>query len=228
MNITELPRVVDLILSTDIERLSKALEERFADADLNTPPKGWAARLVGEISEIEPVESAEYVMTAETYLDQDPLRSSNLRVTTQSALYKIDDLKALRSFNTHYIPTYGYELESWSTILGFRVWVPDYLSEHETIDLVTDIVWELTFFGNTESVARANTEEIIEDLKRSVEEISSSEPMPVELLEDSDSESPSTDEQYEDRMLKIYMQLAEPLIEQSRESLIKLAELLEG
>ena len=90
-------------------------------------------------------------------------------------------------------------------------------------------MWELTFFGNTESVARANTEEIIEDLKKSVEEISSSEPIPVELLDDSDSEPSSTvDQRYEDRMLKIYMQLAEPLIKQSRESLIKLAELLEG
>ena len=226
MSVTDLPRVAELILSTDLERLSRALEERFTDADLRTPPEGWAARLVDEIRGIEPVESTEYVATAETYLDQDPLRPSILRVATQSALYKIEDLKALYSFNSHYITPYGYELQDWPTILGYRVWVPDCLSEHEAIDLVADIVWEMTFFGNTESAARANTEEIIEDLKRSVDEISSSEPMPVELLDDTDDDS-STDQQYEDRMLKIYMQLAEPLIEQSREGLTKLAELLE-
>lgn len=225
MSVTDLPRVADLILSTDLERLSGTLEERFANAGLRTPPEGWTTRLVGEIREIEPVESNDYVMTAETYLDQDPLRPSILRVATQSTLYKIEDLKTLRSFNSHYITPYGYELQDWPTILGYRVWVPDCLSEHETIDLVADIVWEMTFFGNTESVARANTEEIIEDLKRSIEEISSTELEPVELLDAADESSAG--QQYEDRMLKIYMQLAEPLIGQSRKSLIKLAELLE-
>jgi hypothetical protein len=238
--------VLELITSTDRRQLKKAIEKRFEDAELKKPSTDWLDKLIDRLNAVDVIDSDKCVIAASTHLEQDLLNPEKLEIETSSALYQREDLeKFLVSNDDADLPAaYAYEMTEWRHVLGYLTWMPSRLSEHERTQFVADIIWEITWFGDTEEIANKGISDLSDSLEKSYQEYQDHKNDPDyfksadEVIDDLknrfDTDQDEDDDPMDDhwspmsqeffhRMLDVYMSITEPIIAQQKTDMRVLA-----
>lgn len=248
---TTLPSVLDTIIAADRKHLNQVITKRFKDADMKTPYDGWLDELIKRFQNVDIIESHDSIIIAQTALDQDLLEPDQLELTVTSTLYTQEDLEELlTSDNEDFMPIgYAYELTTWPYLLGYRTWIPERFSKHERIKFTADMIWELTWFGDTEETVESGSEELQDSLEKSYKEYEAHKDdenyfIPAndvfekyrEELEPTDPEIKGTmedhwsdvNQEFFHRMLDVYKLITDPIAEVNKNDLRTLANLIIG
>ena len=181
-SIEEMTGVIELIAGLDRKRLASAVRQRWVDAEMKDPGdnvEAWLEHLMAQMKSVPTKPGTEGIIIGYPCCEQDFDDPHRMDIHMTSSLFHVKDLPSYdqslmdskeSAWSEPPVNGYAYEICDWEEILSWRTWVPESTTELERCEFAADLIWELTFFGDTYEGSSKRSEEFRDSLDQSAAE----------------------------------------------------------